>query len=1079
MEDVEGLGAEHGVEDGHVDQDAAEDGLEAQTEVHEAVGQTLVEQGQLARLGDEQISPLHHDDGDEVGGLRVLERVRLVRGVGEVLLTAAPPVERATVSLRVGRLRSNAAALEELVLVSKAAVRHELRNLLGGEILGEVEGGAGRVHHDTLGHGQVEGLEPAAGALAGVGTLEATEAEGLHHGAVGAGAHPELDEGVGGVGPNGHGEGDLAAAVLAVVVLHGLVLHGERVDPRSLELVGLVAAVAAVARLAVVADGAHQGVLLELEADAGQSPGGVAVVVEHHHVGEEARERLHDANLEVGEGDQAAVHEAVGGGVTGGAVHDVGLLLLVRQGDGGHHVGTQVHHQDHHGGQGQGQADHNEAQEGANLGDVGGERVADGLLQVVEDEATLLHAVHDGGEVVVHENHVSSLLGHVLAGDAHGHTNVTLLEGGGVVHTVTGHRHHLSAALVVLHNLQLVGGGHASEHNLLVAERGVPLGLARNGILDRLPLADVVTLHNGPLAGVHHVLVKDAHRLGNGLGGDGVVARHHEHLDARALALLHRLGHALAGGVDEGQEADEGEVILGEVLGGLLGELVVLVVLLGELGVGKAQHALAEATELLVGADELLLELLGERDLLAVEHHELAAVDDALGGALEHQHEGVRGGGLLVDGQLPLVGGVELDLEHLGVAAAVHLDVLQALHALGDANLGGVAGAAEAEQVEGGVLHALHHAEDDALVSLGQEPGVVAQGGNHLKLLEGGGGHVVVVLAGGARGSHQVGPVLGVLAGGGALDLAVIPAVLHGHAVLGQGAGLVRRNHGGGAKGLDSLQVLHQHVLLVHALGRQGKRHGHGSKQTLGHVGHDDTNHEHHVLDDVGTQGDTNDEEGHTKHDGNGGDQVNELRNLNGDGGVVGGSLGRETSNLTHGSVVGGADDDASAGPGGDDGGEEAKVLRLERRGDVLGAHVAALLGLGLTSQGRVVHLELGSLHEHDVRRDLVTVVQRHDIAGDKLSSVNNAHLAVASHVGLLGDQLREAFHDGLRFGFLQVGEGSGDENDKEEHNAKVKVRRVLVRIDGITDEAKSTTSHQQNGEEVRKLQQVLDVPGK
>ena len=43
-------------------------------------------------------------------------------------------------------------------------------------------------------------------------------------------------------------------------------------------------------------------------------------------------------------------------------------------------------------------------QEGHNFWNVGGEGVGDDLLQVVKDEAALLHARHDGAEVVVQKN---------------------------------------------------------------------------------------------------------------------------------------------------------------------------------------------------------------------------------------------------------------------------------------------------------------------------------------------------------------------------------------------------------------------------------------------------------------------------------------------------------------------------------------------------------------------------------------------------------------------------------------------------------------------------------------------------
>ena len=64
-----------------------------------------------------------------------------------------------------------------------------------------------------------------------------------------------------------------------------------------------------------------------------------------------------------------------------------------------------------------------------------------------------------------------------------------------------------------------------------------------------------------------------------------------------------------------------------------------------------------------------------------------------------------------------------------------------------------------------------------------------------------------------------------VLSGVGLVDLVVEPHVGHGHPVLGEGAGLVGADGGGGAQGLHGFQVLHQAVLLGHALSGQGQAH--------------------------------------------------------------------------------------------------------------------------------------------------------------------------------------------------------------------------------------------------------------
>ena len=74
-----------------------------------------------------------------------------------------------------------------------------------------------------------------------------------------------------------------------------------------------------------------------------------------------------------------------------------------------------------------------------------------------------------------------------------------------------------------------------------------------------------------------------------------------------------------------------------------------------------------------------------------------------------------------------------------------------------------------------------------------------------------------------------------VLGGVRLVDLVVEPHVGHGHPVLGEGAGLVGADGGGGAQGLHGLQVLHQAVLLGHALSGQRQTH----LQVTGHRSHD------------------------------------------------------------------------------------------------------------------------------------------------------------------------------------------------------------------------------------------------
>ncbi len=111
------------------------------------------------------------------------------------------------------------------------------------------------------------------------------------------------------------------------------------------------------------------------------------------------------------------------------------------QGDGGQRVGEQVDEQQVHRLEGHGQGQQGGIQHRENPRHVPRQQKLNGPADVGIDVPAVLHRLHNGGEIVVYEHHVGGVLGHVCAGDAHGHTDVRLLQGGGVVDPVSGHGH--------------------------------------------------------------------------------------------------------------------------------------------------------------------------------------------------------------------------------------------------------------------------------------------------------------------------------------------------------------------------------------------------------------------------------------------------------------------------------------------------------------------------------------------------------------------------------------------------------------------------------------------------------------
>merc|ERR1719153_703269 len=117
------------------------------------------------------------------------------------------------------------------------------------------------------------------------------------------------------------------------------------------------------------------------------------------------------------------------------------------------------------------------------LTNVGGNQVADELLHVGIDSTALLNGSDDGGEVVVSKNHLRGRLGD-SGSTAHGNTDLGLLQGRGVVDTVSSHSGDLVHALQVLDNLGLVERLHSGKHARVLAAH---LLLGGREIVDSLP----------------------------------------------------------------------------------------------------------------------------------------------------------------------------------------------------------------------------------------------------------------------------------------------------------------------------------------------------------------------------------------------------------------------------------------------------------------------------------------------------------------------------------------------------------------------------------------------------------------
>merc|ERR1712110_1208502 len=371
------------------------------------------------------------------------------------------------------------------------------------------------------------------------------------------------------------------------------------------------------------------------------------------------------------------------------------------------------------------------------------------------------------------------------------------------------------------------------------------------------------------------------------------------------LHLTTASGTAAFGGVNHRHESNKTETIEREVLLIRVKGISFWVFVFRQQEVTETKDTLSQAAQLHVGALKGVLPLLGHRPFRSVNDDGGAALKNPFRGAFHNkQVPCIRLVLLFVDRDLEFVGGVERNLADFFVPRPVlHHVALAQLCALEDSCFRGVT-----------VNLSLQDA-DIALAALELSP--VAETGHTLKGLPAG---CVLV----ETRSRLV------LRSVGFLDLVVKPHVGNGHPVLGEGSGLVGADAGGGAKGLHRLQILHKAVLARHPLGSQGEADGDSGKETLGHIGHNYTNEEDDGIEPVIAKDEGNDEEGHTKKDCDGGDDVNEVFDFFGNWCLSTLEARSEASNPSHHRVVTDVDHHPDAGAFHGVGGEEANVLSFQ-----------------------------------------------------------------------------------------------------------------------------------------------------
>ena len=186
------------------------------------------------------------------------------------------------------------------------------------------------------------------------------------------------------------------------------------------------------------------------------------------------------------------------------------------------------------------------------LGDVVGQVVGQEPADVDKGRPSLLDPGDDAGEGVVEEHQVRRLTGDVGPRASHGDADVGLVQGGGVVDSVAGHRDDVTSRTQGPRDAEFVLGRDPGDDQTVVVEEGGQ---------DALVGGEVGTGQHRRVGPAQPYLV------GDGRGRRRMVTGHHRHADAGPPAAREGLGDVVARRVLQGDQTQQVQISLGRPRG--------------------------------------------------------------------------------------------------------------------------------------------------------------------------------------------------------------------------------------------------------------------------------------------------------------------------------------------------------------------------------------------------------------------------------------------------------------------------------------------------------------------------------
>ena len=170
----------------------------------------------------------------------------------------------------------------------------------------------------------------------------------------------------------------------------------------------------------------------------------------------------------------------------------------------------------------------------------------DGLLDIFKDSPSLPDGRDNGGEIIIHQDHVGGIFRHIGSVLSHGAANVCRFQGRGVVYPVSGHGHYISLLLVLFYQTYLVGGGDSGK-DAVPGQAGCQFAVRQK---IQLPPGENLFF-----------IAADPQLLSNGGGSDPVVSGDHYRLYAGILAASDGGKGFLPGRIHKSGESREDQLL--------------------------------------------------------------------------------------------------------------------------------------------------------------------------------------------------------------------------------------------------------------------------------------------------------------------------------------------------------------------------------------------------------------------------------------------------------------------------------------------------------------------------------------